>query len=98
MLRPRPLATVIAALALLAGALFFAPIAATQNGASRLSPTPPVRLAPPPHAPASTPATPKQLPPTGLDTWLVCLAGIGLLAAGTALRGVLAARASHGSG
>jgi len=90
MLRPRPLATVIAALALLAGALFFAPIAATQNGASRLSPTPPVRLAPPPHAPASTPATPKQ--------WLVCLAGIGLLAVGTALRGVLAARASHGSG
>jgi len=87
MLRPRPLATVIASLALLAGVLLFAPIGSTQSGVPTLSPTPPVTLAPPSPAPTTTttPAAPR-LPKTGLEVSFVALTGLGLLLAGAALR------------
>ena len=100
MLRPRPLATVIAAFALLGFALFSAPIGATQSAAPTLSPTPPVRLAPPstPAPTTTTPAQPERLPKTGLDLWLVGLAGLGLLGTGAALRRALAGSASRGDG
>jgi LPXTG-motif cell wall-anchored protein len=93
MLRPRPLATVIASLALLAGVLVFAPIGSPQSGIPTLSPTPPVPLPPPPTAPTTTtaPARP-QLPKTGLEVSLVALTGIGLLGAGTVLRRTRVAR------
>jgi hypothetical protein len=86
MFRPRPLATVIAAFALLAAVLVFAPIGSTLGGLPTLSPTPPVTLAPP-SAPTPTPAPARpQLPKTGLEVWLVALTGLGLLACGAALR------------
>jgi hypothetical protein len=84
MLRPRPLATVIAAFALLVGVLLFAPIGSTQSGIPTLSPTPPVTLAPPPTT-TTTPARPR-LPKTGLDVSLLALTGLGLFCAGAALR------------
>jgi hypothetical protein len=108
MLRPKPLATVIAALALLAGALFFTPIAATQSGQPTLSPTPPVKLLPPSTTTTGTTTTgttttgtttsgppPVQLPKTGLDAWLVALVGVGFVLAGEALRRAVAATASR---
>ena len=104
MLRPRPLVTVTAALALLAGALFFAPLASPQSGQQTLSPTPPVALAPPASAttPTTTTGTPApaqpKLPRTGLEVWLVALTGLGLLATGTALRGAHGGPASRRSG
>jgi LPXTG-motif cell wall-anchored protein len=87
MLRPRPLATVIAALALLGAVLVFAPIGSSQSGLPKLSPTPPVTLAPPSIAPTTTaiPARPR-LPKTGLEVSLVALTGLALLGAGAALR------------
>jgi LPXTG-motif cell wall-anchored protein len=100
MLRPRPLVPIIAAFALLAGALVFAPVAATQSGESTLSPTPPVKLAP---ASSATPTTttstpPEQLPKTGLDVVLITAAGLVLLGSGVALRRGLTGPASRGSG
>jgi LPXTG-motif cell wall-anchored protein len=87
MLRPRPLATVIAAFALLVGVLLFAPIGSTQSGIPTLSPTPPVTLAPPSPAPTTTTTpTRPRLPKTGLDVSLLALTGLGLLCAGAALR------------
>jgi LPXTG-motif cell wall-anchored protein len=89
MLRPRPLATVIAALAVLACALLFAPFASTRSGPQTLSPTPPVTLAPPSSTSTSTTTTSTaqpKLPKTGLEIWLVALVGLGLLATGAALR------------
>lgn len=79
---------VIAALALLTCTLVFAPIASPQSGVPTLSPTPPVTLAPPPTTPASTTTTfsAPQLPKTGVETWLTAVGGLGLLAAGAALR------------
>jgi hypothetical protein len=106
MLRPRPLASVIAALALVACVLLFAPIGATQSASPTLSPTPPVTLTPVPTTPVSTTTTgttttsgpPDQLPRTGLDAWLVVLIGLGLLATGAALRRELAGLAPRRSG
>jgi len=97
MLRPRTLTPVIAALALLTYALIFTPVAVTQSNLARLSPTPPVKL-----APASTTATtpsgpPDQLPKTGLDSWLVLVVGLGLVATGAGLRRGLAGTPSRGS-
>jgi hypothetical protein len=103
MLRPKPLATVIAALALLAYALFVAPIAATQSGQPTLSPTAPVKLLPPSSTSRTTttttnPTQPAKLPKTGLDTALVALTGLGLVLAGEALRRALAGPASQRRG
>lgn len=80
---------VLAALALLAGALFYAPAGSTLSGESTLSPTPPVTLAPAPTTPitTTTTTTPPPLPKTGIDTALLALMGLGLVTAGTALRG-----------
>ncbi|HWF34486.1 MAG TPA: LPXTG cell wall anchor domain-containing protein [Solirubrobacteraceae bacterium] len=88
MLRPRPLATVLAALALVAGALLFAPFASTRSGAQRLTPMPPVTLSPPAATPVSTPVAtaPPRLPKTGLNAALVALVGLGLLTSGVVLR------------
>jgi len=88
MVRPRPLAIVLVALALLAGALFYAPAGSTRTGEPMLSPTPPVTLAPAPTTPTptSTVARPR-LPKTGFETGLLALIGLGLVVAGTALRG-----------
>jgi hypothetical protein len=82
---------VCTALALVAGTLILAPIAATQNDEPSLSQTPPVPL-----APATTPTTttistttsgqPAKLPKTGLDMLLLVALGAGLTLAGTALR------------
>ncbi len=91
MVRPRPLTTVIAAFALLAGVLLFAPIGSTQTGVPTLSPTPPVTLAPPSTSPTTTttPSRPR-LPKTGMEVSLLALTGLGLLASGAALRRVRA--------
>jgi LPXTG-motif cell wall-anchored protein len=101
MLRLRPLATAVAAVALLTGALLFASIGSTQSGIPTLSPTPPVTLAPVPTTPVSTtttpPPAPTRLPKTGLDTGLVALVGLVLLVAGTALRRVRGGAASRRS-
>jgi LPXTG-motif cell wall-anchored protein len=90
MLRLRPLATAVVAVALLTGALLFASIGSTQSGIPALSPTPPVTLAPVPTTPVSTTTTPTapatRLPKTGLDTGLVALIGLVLLLAGAGLR------------
>ncbi|MDQ6776178.1 MAG: LPXTG cell wall anchor domain-containing protein [Actinomycetota bacterium] len=96
MFRPRPLATVIAACALLAAVLAFAPIGSTRSGLPTLSPTPPVTLAPPSTAPTTTttPARPR-LPKTGLEASLVALTGLGLLACGAALRRTVRRSASR---
>ena len=76
----------MAALALLVAVLLFAPIGATQGGQPSLSPTPPVTLLAPSTTPTTTTTNARQLPKTGLDAWLVALAGVGLVAAGEALR------------
>lgn len=100
--RPKPLATVIAALALLGCALYLAPTAVTQNGTPTLSPTPPVRLLPPSTNSTTTPPTPatqpERLPKTGLDTWLIALVGVGMVLAGEALRRAIPRRAPRRSG
>jgi LPXTG-motif cell wall-anchored protein len=84
MLRPRPLVTVVAALALLVCVLLFAPTGSTQGGKQTLSPTPPVTLAPP--STVSTTTTRPALPKTGIDVSHVALVGLGFLACGAALR------------
>jgi len=81
----------IAALALLAGALVFAPLGSTQSGLPTLSATPPVALAPA----STTPTATTQLPKTGLDDALVALTGLGMLAGGAALRRARGAPASR---
>lgn len=91
MFRLRPLAAVMAALALLTGTLLFAPFASTQSGQRTLSPTPPVKLAPPSPTPVTTttgttPTPRPKLPKTGLDAVPVALVGLALMAAGAALR------------
>ena len=104
MVRLRPLAAAVAAFALLAGALVFAPIGSTQRGIPTLSPTPPVPLPPatkpkptptPPTTPTTTPAptpTPARpvLPKTGVDVALMALVGLTLLASGATLRRTVA--------
>ena len=80
---------VIATLALLAGALFYPPLASTHSGEPTLSSTPPVALAPTSTTPTSTTTTTTaqpRLPKTGFETSILALLGVGLLAAGTALR------------
>jgi LPXTG-motif cell wall-anchored protein len=80
----------MAALVLLAGALLFAPIASTQSGFPTLSPTPPVTLAPAPITPVVTTTTRARpvLPKTGFEAGFAVLLGLGLVAAGTAVRRV----------
>lgn len=79
---------VLAALALLAGALVYAPLGSTQGGEPTLSATPPVKLAAPTTT-ASTTTTASvrpRLPKTGLQTSTLALLGLGLLGAGSLLR------------
>lgn len=94
-----PLATALAAFALLAGALVFAPIGSTRSGIPTLSPTPPVYLPPAPSTPTTattTPTTPAPtparpvLPKTGVDAELVAFVGLAMMLGGAALRRVVA--------
>jgi hypothetical protein len=100
MLRPRPFAVLVAALSLLACALVFAPIGATQSGQPTLSQTPPVPLAPASSTTTTTTTSgqPAGLPKTGLDAWLVALLGGCLVVIGARLRQAVARPASRRRG
>jgi LPXTG-motif cell wall-anchored protein len=64
-----------------------APAAPPASTPAPSAPAPAAAAAPATAAPAAAPqATTAQLPRTGGETWLLALAGLGLLSAGVALR------------